>query len=90
MKSVLFSSLLATLLVGTGYYFYFSLPDVSVLKQKNPNSTALMDLRDQEYKKQNSRGRRQQIWVSYGAISEHMKKAVLISEDAGVLQPQGR
>ena len=89
MKSVLFSTLLATLLVGTGYYFYFSLPDVSALKQKNPTSTALMNLRDQEYKKQNSRGRRQQIWVSYGAISEHIKKAVLISEDAGFYSHKG-
>ena len=50
MKRVLVSTLFATLLVGAGYYFYFSLPDVSALKQKNPNSTALMHLRDQEYK----------------------------------------
>ncbi len=89
MKRVLVSTLFATLLVGTGYYFYFSLPDVSALKQKNPNSTALMRLRDQEYNKQNSRGRRQQTWVSYGAISEHIKKAVLISEDAGFYSHRG-
>jgi len=89
MKRVLVSTLFATLLVGTGYYFYFSLPDVSALKQKNPNSTALMRLRDQEYTKQNSRGRRQQTWVSYGAISEHIKKAVLISEDAGFYSHRG-
>ena len=89
MKRVLVSTLLATLLVGTGYYFYFSLPDVSALKQKNPNSTALMRLRDQEYNKQNSRGRRQQTWLSYGAISEHIKKAVLISEDAGFYSHRG-
>ena len=48
-----------------------------------------MRLRDQEYNKQNSRGRRQQIWVSYGAISEHIKKAVLISEDAGFYSHKG-
>ena len=89
MKRVLVSTLFATLLVGIGYYFYFSLPDVSALKQKNPNSTALMRLRDQEYNKQNPRRRRQQIWVSYGAISEHIKKAVLISEDAGFYSHRG-
>ncbi|MGZ8426790.1 MAG: monofunctional biosynthetic peptidoglycan transglycosylase [Candidatus Binatia bacterium] len=89
MRRVLFSTLVATLLVSAGYYFYISLPDVSRLKQKNPHITALMDLRDQEYKKQNSRGRRQQIWVSYGAISEHIKKAVLISEDAGFYSHKG-
>ena len=48
-----------------------------------------MRLRDQEYNKQNSRGRRQQIWVPYGAISEHIKKAVLISEDAGFYSHKG-
>jgi monofunctional glycosyltransferase len=89
MKRVLVSALFATLLVSAGYYFYFSLPDVSALKQKNPNSTALMRLRDQEYKSQNSRGRRQQTWVSYGAISDHIKKAVLISEDAGFYSHRG-
>ncbi|MGZ8495527.1 MAG: monofunctional biosynthetic peptidoglycan transglycosylase [Candidatus Binatia bacterium] len=89
MRRVLFSTLVVTLLVSAGYYFYISLPDVSRLKQKSPHSTALMDLRDQEYKKQNSRGRRQQIWVSYGAISEHIKKAVLISEDAGFYSHKG-
>ncbi len=41
-----------------------------------------MELRDQEYKQQGIRSSRQQIWVSYGAISEHLKKAVLVSEDA--------
>ena len=51
MKRVLFSTLFATLLVSAGYYFYFSLPDVSVLKQRNPNSTALMDLRDARVQK---------------------------------------
>ena len=56
MKRILLSTLLATFLVSAGYYFYFSLPDVSVLKQKNPATTALMELREREYKKQNIRG----------------------------------
>ena len=89
MKKVFLSSLLLTLVVGIGYYFYYSLPDVAELKQKNPNTTALMDLRDEEYKKKNVRAPRQQIWISYGAISEHLKKAVLISEDAAFFSHKG-
>ena len=89
MKKVFVSSLLLSLVIGIGDYFYFSLPDVSALKQKNPNSTALMDLRDQEYKKKSVRAARQQIWVSYGAISEHLKKAILISEDAAFFSHKG-
>lgn len=89
MKKVLLSSLLATLLVGGGYYFYFSLPDVGLLKQRNPKSTALMELRDHEYRKQNPSARRQQAWVSYDAVSEHIKKAILVSEDAAFYSHKG-
>jgi monofunctional glycosyltransferase len=89
MKRILLSTLSVTFLVSTGYYFYFSLPDVSLLKQKNPSTTALMELREREYKKQNNRGRRQQIWVPYGAVSEHIKKAILVSEDAAFFSHKG-
>jgi monofunctional biosynthetic peptidoglycan transglycosylase len=89
MKRLLLSTLLATLLVSAGYYFYFSLPDVSLLKQKNPATTALIELREREYNKHNIRGTRQQIWVSYGAVSEHIKKAILVSEDAAFFSHKG-
>jgi monofunctional glycosyltransferase len=89
MKRILFSTVLVTLLVSGGYYFYYSLPNVSVLKHRNPGATALMELREREYKKQNIRGRRQQIWVSYGAVSENVKKAILISEDAAFFSHKG-
>jgi len=89
MRRVLYSSLLVTFIVGAVASFYFTLPDVAQLKQKNPKTTALMELRDEEYKKKNIRGARQQIWVSYGAISEHLKKAVLVSEDAAFFSHKG-
>jgi monofunctional biosynthetic peptidoglycan transglycosylase len=89
MRKVLFSSLFITLLVCGGFFFYYSLPDVAALKQKNPKATALMELRDAEYQKKGIRGGRQQIWVPYGAISEHLKKAVLVSEDAAFFSHKG-
>lgn len=89
MKRLLLSTLLVTFLVSAGYYFYFSLPDVSSLRHKNPSTTALMELREREYKKQNIRGRRQQIWAPYGAVSEHIKKAILVSEDAAFFSHKG-
>jgi len=89
MKKLLFSSVFLTLIVGAGYYFYATLPDVSVLKQKNPKSTALIDLRAEEYKRKGLRNPRQQIWVPYRAISEHLKKAILISEDAAFFNHKG-
>src|SRR5438093_1292156 len=50
MRKVLFRSLLLTAIVAAVFCFYYALPDVNVLKKKNPKSSALMELRDQEYK----------------------------------------
>ena len=89
MKRVLLSSLLVTAIVGAVFYFYYILPTVSVLKQRNPKATALMELRDEEYRSKGIRAPRQQIWVPYGAISENLKKAILINEDAGFFSHKG-
>jgi monofunctional glycosyltransferase len=89
MKKVFLRSVLVTVLVGVGLYIYYTLPNVSELNQRNPKTTALMELRNEEYKKKNIRSPRQQIWISYGAISEHLKKAVLISEDAAFFSHKG-
>jgi len=89
MKRVLLSSLLVTTIVGAVFYFYYTLPTVSVLKQRNPKATALMELRGEEYRSKGIRAPRQQIWVPYGAISENLKKTILINEDAGFFSHKG-
>src|SRR5262245_5339976 len=89
MKRIALKSLLVTAVVASIVYLYSTLPDVKALKTKNPKSTALMELRDQEYRQKGNKVPRQQIWVSYGAISEHLKKAVLISEDAAFFSHTG-
>ena len=88
-KKVFLSSLLLSLVIGIGYYFYYSLPDVTVLKQKNPRTTALMDLRDRVQKKARSRSAQTKSGWRAGAISEHLKKAILISEDAAFFSHKG-
>ena len=67
MKKVFLRSVLVTVIVGLGFYIYYTLPDVSELNQKNPKTTALMELREEEYKKKNIRSPRQQNWIFYGA-----------------------
>jgi monofunctional biosynthetic peptidoglycan transglycosylase len=89
MKKILLNSALITILVAAGYYFYATLPDVSVLNRTNPRATALMELRDQEYGKIGLRSARRQIWVPYNAVSEHLKRAILIAEDAAFFSHQG-
>jgi monofunctional biosynthetic peptidoglycan transglycosylase len=90
MKRILFKSLLLPVLVACGFYFYETLPaDVKALKTENPKTTALMELRNQEYRQENRNIPRRQVWIPYGAISEHLKKAVLISEDASFFSHTG-
>jgi monofunctional biosynthetic peptidoglycan transglycosylase len=89
MRRIFVSSVVLTLIIAGGYYFYATLPDISALRQRNPKSTALMRLRDEEYRERGMRGLRQQVWIPYAGISEHLKKAILISEDAGFFNHKG-
>ena len=89
MKKVFFKSIILTAVIGVLVYFYYTLPDVSALRTRNPKRSALMELRDREYKQKGLRVPRQQIWRPYGAISENLKKAILLSEDASFFSHKG-
>jgi monofunctional biosynthetic peptidoglycan transglycosylase len=89
MRKVLLKSAILSAVIAALVYFYYTLPDVSGLKTKNPKRSALMELRDQEYREKGIRTPRQQIWQPYGAISEHLKKAILLSEDASFFSHKG-
>jgi monofunctional glycosyltransferase len=89
MKRILLKSLFLAAVVAAITHFYASLPDVKGLETKNPRSTALIELRDQQYRHQGVLISRQHIWVPYGAISEHLKKAVLLGEDASFFSHAG-
>ncbi|HEY1233285.1 MAG TPA: transglycosylase domain-containing protein, partial [Candidatus Binatia bacterium] len=89
MKRVLFKSFLVSVLAGFCFYFYYSLPTVSLLNQRNPKTSALMELRAEEYRQKNIRAPRRQVWIAYDAISEHLKKAILVSEDAAFFSHKG-
>ena len=61
MKTVLIKSLLVSLIVGLVAYEYLRLPDVALLKKNNPGTTALMELRDHEYRGKGLKPQRQHI-----------------------------
>jgi monofunctional biosynthetic peptidoglycan transglycosylase len=56
-------------------------PDISVLKKKNPKKTALMEYRHGEWKKKGKKYRITHIWVPLSSVSPYMIKGVLIGED---------
>jgi monofunctional glycosyltransferase len=70
-------------------YEWIAYPDTAFLVKNNPKSTAWMELRDKEAQAKEKKPRRYQIWKPLGAISPHLKNAVLIAEDAAFFQHEG-
>jgi monofunctional biosynthetic peptidoglycan transglycosylase len=70
-------------------YVYLTLPDVRPLAKVNPSGTAFMELRDREDAAHGRKGRRTQTWVPYSRISQHLKRAVLVAEDAAFWDHDG-
>jgi monofunctional glycosyltransferase len=56
-------------------------PDLSELKEKNPEKTAMMAYREREWKKEGKKYRINQKWVQLSAVSPYVIKGVLIAED---------
>src|SRR5688500_4814910 len=70
-------------------YVYLTLPDVRVLAKTNPESTAWMDMRAAEAARDGKSTRRVQRWVPYSRISQNLKRAVLVAEDAAFWDHEG-
>ena len=80
----------AALAFATVAYVYLTLPDVRPLARTNPTTTAFMELRKeeaQENRRKNFAIRQQ--WVPYGRISPMLKRAVIVTEDAGFFDHDG-
>ena len=70
-------------------YLYLTLPDVRVLAMTNPSSTAFMERRAVEAAREGHTTRHVQEWVPYSRISESLKRAVLVAEDAAFWEHDG-
>ncbi len=68
-------------LLAAGVFGYSRLPEIASLKTENPKTTALIELRSEDYRKMALNPLRHQIWVPYDAIAENLKRAVILSED---------
>ncbi|MCC7242566.1 MAG: monofunctional biosynthetic peptidoglycan transglycosylase [Acidobacteria bacterium] len=83
--------LLAVAAFGFGYigYVYLTLPDVRTLARENPTTTSFMRLREREARYDDRRFTIRQQWVPYGRISQHLKRAVVVTEDAAFFDHDG-
>jgi monofunctional biosynthetic peptidoglycan transglycosylase len=74
--------LILLLIVYLVYIFaYPFFVDVSSLKNKNPELTAMMKYRIEQWEKEGKKIKISKIWVPLNRISPYLVKAVLISED---------
>lgn len=70
-------------------YWLMTLPDVTELARSNPRSTALIDARTTEARKRGRRVSPQLRWVPLSRISPHLKRAVIVAEDARFYSHEG-
>lgn len=63
-------------------YSYLTLPDVRPLSTKNPATTAFIELRAREASEKGRTPKRTQRWVTLNEVSSHLRRAVLVAEDA--------
>ena len=84
-----YGAAVAAMAFGYIAFCYLTLPDVRGLKTHNIPSTAFMDLRAREARAEGRGVKRVHKWVPYSKISPHLKRAVLVAEDAGFWGHQG-
>jgi len=70
-------------------WIYTTLPDISPLKNKNPESTAIIQQRINESASAGKKLKIRQKWIGFSKIPDLLKKSVRISEDAGFYLHEG-
>ena len=70
-------------------YVYLTLPDVRPLATDNPSTTAFMELRKREAQEAGRSFSIRQRWVPYNQISNNLRRAVLVAEDAAFFEHDG-
>jgi monofunctional glycosyltransferase len=70
-------------------YVYLTLPDVRRLVRENPSTTAFMELRKREAEQAGRSPAIRQRWVPYSQISNNLRRAVLVAEDAAFFDHEG-
>ena len=70
-------------------YVYLTLPDVRPLRATNPRTTAFMELRVREAHARGAPVVQDRRWVSDSRISQHLKRAVIVTEDSAFWRHEG-
>ena len=72
-----------------GLIWLITLPDVAALRTVNPTTTALMEARETQAEAHGERLGRHWVWVPLSRVSPHLRRAVVIAEDASFFTHEG-
>jgi monofunctional biosynthetic peptidoglycan transglycosylase len=78
----LLAGLIGLVLLASAAYVLW-LPDVMVLKKKNPVETSFMRIKELQARAHGKKLGRAIIWTDWDGISDNLKHAVLVAEDDG-------
>ncbi|HUP49676.1 MAG TPA: monofunctional biosynthetic peptidoglycan transglycosylase [Thermoanaerobaculia bacterium] len=83
--------LLLTLFVLAAWLAYelITFPNVSSLEKEPPSTTAFMERRQRDLRRQGKEDRLSYDWVRYERISPHLRRAVLVAEDTQFYEHEG-
>ncbi|MCM2314020.1 MAG: monofunctional biosynthetic peptidoglycan transglycosylase [Thermoanaerobaculia bacterium] len=87
MKRITIALLAAVLLFAA--FEWLTFPDVEKLRKENPKTTAFMELRRKQLRKQGKSDELQRRWVPYDRISPNLRRAVIVSEDSAFYDHEG-
>lgn len=89
-RFLIWSTLIAGIPLGiTALMWLNTLPDVTMLAQVNPSSTALMDSRRARAIELSRPYNRHWTWVPLRQISTNLQRAVIVAEDASFFSHEG-
>ncbi|HEV3485664.1 MAG TPA: transglycosylase domain-containing protein, partial [Vicinamibacterales bacterium] len=70
-------------------YEVVTFPDVAKLAKEPPETTAFMEQRKKQLRRQGKSDELKWKWVSYGRISPSLRRAVLVAEDNMFYEHEG-
>ena len=70
-------------------YELITFPNVAKLADAPPKTTAFMELRKKQLRREGKSDELQWKWVSYGRISPYLRRAVLVAEDNSFYEHEG-
>ena len=78
-----------TAVIGLAIYEFWFLAQILYWVDHNPETTRFMELRLDALRHKNRKAVLDREWTSYGGISIHLKRAIIVAEDAKFVDHEG-